>query len=176
MDTILLITRLFFGLALAAHGAQKLAGWFGGHGLAGTAGFMEMLGFRPGRPFAAAAGLAEVGGGLLLALGLFGPLGPAVMIMVMLVAALTVHVPHGFFAADNGVEMPLLYAAGALMLAFVGPGLYSLDALLGLPWLGDERLAWIAVALAALAALINVALARRVQASTPTAAPSSNAA
>ncbi len=176
MDTILLLTRLFFGLGLAAHGAQKIFGWFGGHGLAGTAGFFEMLGFRPGRFFAAAAGLAELGGGLLLALGLFGPFGPAVMIAVMLVAALTVHLHHGFFATNNGVEMLLLYAVGALIFAFVGPGLYSLDALVGLPWLADERLAWIAVALAVLAALANVALARRVQAASQTASPSSHAA
>lgn len=163
METILLITRVFFGLALAAHGAQKLFGWFGGHGLAGTGGFFEMLGFKPGRPFAAAAGLGEAGGGLLLALGLFGPVGPAIMITVMLVATLTVHVKHGFFSSNNGVEMPMLYAMAALFFAFAGPGIYSVDALLGLPWVADERLAWIAVVLAVVAALVNVAIARRIQ-------------
>jgi putative oxidoreductase len=173
METILLITRVFFGLALAAHGSQKLFGWFGGHGLAGTGGFFEMLGFKPGHFYAAAAGLGEVGGGLLLAVGLFGPLGPAMMITMMLVAALTVHVKHGFFSSDNGVEMPMLYAMAALFFAFSGPGIYSLDALLGMPWVADERLAWIAVVLAVFAALVNVAISRRAQASAAVVAAAS---
>src|SRR5205814_7539283 len=89
MDTGLLIARLVFGLLMAAHGAQKLFGWFGGHGLAGTAGFLESLGFRPGRVFATAASLAELAGGLLAALGLLGPIGPALIVSVMIVAAMT---------------------------------------------------------------------------------------
>ena len=60
----LLVARLVLGLLMAAHGSQKLFGWFGGHGLAGTGGFFESLGFRPGRTFALAAGLAEVTGGM----------------------------------------------------------------------------------------------------------------
>src|SRR5919109_3686243 len=93
----LFVIRLVLGLAMAAHGAQKLFGWFGGHGLAGTGGFLEQqLGFRPGRLFALAAGLGEFGGGLLLALGFLGPVGPAIMIAVMIVAMRTVHVGHGF--------------------------------------------------------------------------------
>ncbi|HEY8370791.1 MAG TPA: DoxX family membrane protein, partial [Thermodesulfobacteriota bacterium] len=63
MDAALLIARLILGLGLAAHGAQKLFGWFGGYGIKGTGGFMETLGFRPGALFAVAAGLGEVGGG-----------------------------------------------------------------------------------------------------------------
>ena len=55
----LLVARLALGLLMAAHGSQKLFGWFGGHGLAGTGGYFESLGFRPGRTFALAAGLAE---------------------------------------------------------------------------------------------------------------------
>ncbi len=57
MNTALLIGRLIIGLGLAAHGTQKLLGWFGGHGLKGTGGFFESLGFRPGALFALAAGL-----------------------------------------------------------------------------------------------------------------------
>lgn len=68
-DIGILIIRVLFGAAIAAHGAQKLFGWFGGYGLKGTAGFFEQLGFRPGVLFAAAAGLSETGGGVLLALG-----------------------------------------------------------------------------------------------------------
>src|SRR5665213_371156 len=72
----LLIVRLVIGLGFASHGAQKLFGWFGGYGLAGTGGFFESIGFKPGKLFAGAAGASELIGGLLLALGLGGPIGP----------------------------------------------------------------------------------------------------
>jgi putative oxidoreductase len=77
MDTGLLIARLVFGLLMAVHGSQKLFGWFGGPGMSGTASFLEGLGFRPGRLFAVANALAECGGGVLLALGLFEPIAAA---------------------------------------------------------------------------------------------------
>src|ERR1700730_16258910 len=102
IDAGLIIARLVFGLLMAAHGAQKLFGWFGGHGLAGTAGFFDALGFRPGRVFASTASLAEFAGGLLIALGLFGPVGPALMLAVMIVAAVSVHLRNGLFAMSNG--------------------------------------------------------------------------
>jgi putative oxidoreductase len=131
---------------MAAHGAQKLFGWFGGYGLSGTGGFLESLGFRPGRLFAAIAGGTEVASGLLMVLGLLGPVGPALMVSVMIVAAVTVHGRNGLFAAANGVELPLLYATGALALALTGPGAYSADA-----WLGFGTLFTPAVTLAVLA-------------------------
>src|ERR1043165_3576929 len=131
-NTGLLIARLVLGLLMAGHGAQKLFGWFGGHGLAGVRGFMEQLGFRPGRPFALAAALSEVVSGLLVALGFLGPIGPAIMISVMIVAAVAVHWRNGVWVTSNGIEVPLLYTTGAFALALTGPGRYSLDALLGL--------------------------------------------
>src|SRR5438067_5552925 len=112
----LFAARLVFGLMMAAHGSQKLFGWFGGYGLTASAGFFEMLGFRPGRFFATTAALAEVTGGLLMALGLLGPIGPALMLAVMIVAAFSVHWEHGLFATANGIEVPLLYAAAAVAL------------------------------------------------------------
>ncbi len=122
----LLILRAVVGLTLAAHGAQKLFGWFGGYGLEGTGGFFEKLGFRPGRLHAFSAGLVESGAGLLLALGLLTPIAAAGLIAVMVVAVLGVHVKNGFFATKNGYEYNLLIAAAALSLAFTGPGRYSL--------------------------------------------------
>ena len=134
MDTGLLLARMVLGLLMAAHGAQKLFGWFGGYGLAGTGGFFESLGFRPGRLFAAAAGSTELAGGLLVAAGLLGPLGPALILATMIVAIATVHWQNGVFAQNNGVELPLLYLVAAVVLALTGFGAYSLDAALQLTW------------------------------------------
>lgn len=161
MDAGILTLRLVFGLLMAAHGAQKLFGWFGGHGLSGTGGFFESLGFHPGRLFAAAASLGEVGGGILTALGLFGPVGPALMVSVMVVAALSVHWPNGLFAASNGIEIPLLYGAGAAALALTGPGALSLDALLGLTPLWTPSVSWAALAAGILGGVLNLALRRK---------------
>jgi putative oxidoreductase len=139
MDIALLLLRLVIGLTMAAHGTQKLFGWFGGYGLAGTGGFMEKLGFVPGRRAALSAGLAEALGGLLLALGLVTPLAAAAIIAVMTVAVVTVHISKGFFVTGGGYEYNLVLAAVALSLALLGPGAWSLDALLGL---GLSGLGW----------------------------------
>ena len=130
-DVGLFILRIAVGLVMAAHGSQKLFGWFGGYGIAGTGGYFETLGFRPGRAFAAAAGLSEFWGGLLIAAGLFGPVGPALVAATMLVAVITVHWGQGLFAMTNGIEVPLLYAAVAVALGFIGFGAFSLDNALG---------------------------------------------
>src|SRR6185295_4964382 len=126
----LLLARVVIGLVMAAHGTQKLFGWFGGHGLNKTGEFFVHLGFRPGRAFVTAASVTEITSGLLVALGLLGPIGPALMISVMIVAMITVHWEHGLFAANNGVEVPLLYSTTALGLALIGYGHYSLDTVL----------------------------------------------
>ena len=163
----LLLVRLM-GLGFASHGAQKLFGWFGGYGLAGTGGFFESIGFRPGTLFAAAAGRSELIGGLLIALGLGGPIGPMLVIAVMVVAAIAVHLPNGFPAAKNGYELPLLYLAFAALFAFVGFGAYSLDAAFGWSAFWTPQLAWAAIALGILGGLLNVA-ARRKPAAKPAA-------
>ena len=135
-DLGLLASRLAVGLSYAAHGAQKAFGWFEGPGPQGAAGFMASVGLKPGDTFAKAASYNELTSGLLIALGLGGPLGPAGAISSMLVAAETVHKPNGFFAGKGGVELNVLYASGALALASAGYGALSLDAIVGL----DDKL------------------------------------
>jgi len=131
MDSGIFIIRVMFGLAIASHGAQKLSSWFGGYGIRKTGGFFEALGFRPGTLFATAAGLSEMGGGLLIAVGLFTPVGAAAVLSAMLVAMFSVHVKNGFFAANNGIELPFLYAVAAVGIALAGPGAISIDSMLG---------------------------------------------
>ena len=160
MDEGLLVARVALGLLMAAHGAQKLFGWFGGYGLDGTGGFFEGLGFKPGRFFAGAAGASEVASGLLLAVGLFTPLAAAVMLSVMIVAAVSVHLPHGLFAATNGIEVPLLYGIGAVTLALTGPGVYSLDAATGLSALWTPSVVAGSLVLGVIGAAGNLALRR----------------
>jgi putative oxidoreductase len=168
MSTGLLIARLVFGTVMAAHGTQKLFGWFGGYGIAGTGGFFESVGFRPGRVLALAAGLGETASGLLVALGLFGPIGPAVMLSVMIVAS-SLHWNNGLLATSNGIELPLLYSASAVSLALTGYGAYSLDAFFGIVGLWTPELVWAALALGVFGGVANLAR-RRVPAQTTVAA------
>lgn len=151
----LLIARLVFGITMSGHGAQKLFGWFGGYGISGTGQFFDSVGFRPGRAMALLAGLAETASGLLVALGLLGPLGPALMLSVMITAS-SLHWKNGWFAASNGVEVPLLYGASAVALAFSGYGAYSLDALLGLARFWTLDLAWAALTVGVFAGIANL--------------------
>ena len=140
------ILRVLVGLTMASHGAQKLFGWFGGYGIKGTAGFLEQLGFVPGRRNAVMAGLAELVGGLLLALGLATPLAAVLIVSVMVVAVGSVHVKNGFFNHLQGYEYNLILAVTALSFVWEGPGPLSLDAVLGIQVSG---LIWAVAALAA---------------------------
>ena len=161
MYTALLLARVVIGLLMAAHGAQKLFGWFGGYGLAKTGGFFEQLGFHPGKTFAAAASLAELTGGLLVALGLLGPVGPALIVSVMIVAALTVHWSHGLFAANNGIEVPLLYVTAVLSFVLMGYGPYSLDAWLDIADGWTAAATWTVVGAGVIGGFANLAIRRR---------------
>ena len=161
LDLAFLFARAMIGLLMAAHGAQILFGWFGGHGLRATGEFFGHLGFRPVRLFAMAAAGGELTSGLLIALGLFGPVGPALMLAVMVVAAISVHWQNGLFATSNGIELPLLYSIAAVRFALTGPGRYSLDAALGFQWVSEPRVIWIALSLGVLGGIANLALRRR---------------
>ena len=161
LDLAFLIARVMIGLLMTAHGAQKLFGWFGGHGLKATGEFFGKLGFEPARLFATAAALGEFTSGLLIALGLFGPVGPAILLAVMVVAAISVHWKGGLFATTNGIELPLLYSIAAVRFALPGPGGYSLDAALGLQWVWTPKVIWVALAIGVLGGVVNLALRRR---------------
>ncbi len=156
----LLIARLVVGLLMAAHGSQKLLGWFGGHRIAVTAGFLETIGFRPGRLFAIVASVTEVVSGTLVAFGFLGPIGPALMLSVMIVAAVSVHWKNGLFAQNGGIELALFYGAAAVALALTGFGAYSLDAALGLQAYYTPAFALVALAIGVLGGVGNL-LARR---------------
>lgn len=143
LDIALLILRLALGLALFAHGTQKLFGWFGGGGIAGTGAGMASMGFRPGKVNALLAGLGEAGGGLLLALGLLTPLGGAAVAATMIVAGST-HTANGFFAGKGGFELPGFFGLTAVALTLSGPGQFSIDGALDNrltePWIGITAL------------------------------------
>ena len=134
MDLALFVLRIVVGGLFAAHGAQKLFGSFGGHGIAGTGQFFEQLGLKPGERHARLAGVGEFGGGLLLVLGLLTPLGAAAIIGTMTVAILTVHGPKGWQNTEGGYEYNVVLAAAAFALAAAGAGAWSVDHALGLDW------------------------------------------
>jgi putative oxidoreductase len=146
MNLALLVLHVVIGLLFFAHGAQKLFGWFGGFGIGGTAGFFDQIGLRPGRLHAWAAAFAETLGGLLLALGLFTPIGAALVIAVMTAAVITVHWEKGLFNTEGGYEFNLTLTAAAFALAGVGPGEWSLDNVVGIDWTGTG---WALIALGA---------------------------
>jgi putative oxidoreductase len=128
----LLILRLGIGLILAAHGAQKLFGVWGGPGMAGWTQSVQRLRIRPAQPWAWVAALSEFGGGVMLGLGLLSPLGSLAIIGAMLVAVATVHLANGFWNGKRGYEFNLSLIVGAAAIAFTGPGTYSLDNALGI--------------------------------------------
>ena len=155
----LFLIRAVLGALLFAHGTQKLYGWFGGYGLDGTGGFFESVGHKPGRTMAKLAGLSEAGGGLLLLMGLFTPLGSAMIVGTMIVAAVSVHKDNGLWSTNGGYELPLLNAAVAAGLAFTGAGKWSLDSALDTPWNRGFGAGLLALCLAGVTA--GAVLARR---------------
>ena len=136
MDLGLLVLHVLVGLLLFGHGAQKLWGWFGGQGVEGAGAFMAALGLRPGRLHAILAGVGEVVGGGLIALGLLIPLGSALVIAVMVTATIKAHWRNGLWAQNGGFEYPLTNIAIVFALAAVGTGDVSLDAALDLDLAG----------------------------------------
>jgi putative oxidoreductase len=152
VSTGLLILRLVAGLTLAAHGAQKLFGWFGGGGIKGTLQMQERMGLKPAPLWAGMVLLGEFGGGLSLALGFLTPLGAAAMIGTMFMAIAKAHWKNGFWNGKRGIEFPLQLLTIGVVLGIAGPGSYSLDTLFGITLPG---VLFLILALAAL--LVDVA-------------------
>lgn len=125
-----LALRVPVGIIFAAHGAQKLFGWFGGYGLEGTGQFFGSIGLHPGLLMALLAGAAEFFGGLALVAGLLVRPAAASLAFAMLVAIFAVHFSKGFFMATGGYEYALALFAASLSLMFSGAGRLSVDRIL----------------------------------------------
>lgn len=125
-----LVLRVPVGMILAAHGAQKLFGWFGGYGLEGTGQWLASIGLEPGYLMALLAGGAEFFGGLALVLGLLTRPAAVVAAFTMLVAIFAVHIGNGLFMANNGYEYALTLFAATVALAIQGAGRFAVDNLL----------------------------------------------
>ena len=123
----LTVLRIFVGIIFAAHGSQKLFGWFGGGGLAGTAQWMESIGLAPGMLMAVLAGGTEFLGGLALIIGLLARPAALGLSFTLLVAIFSVHIHNGLFMANNGYEFALALLGGTLAVLIEGAGKLSFD-------------------------------------------------
>lgn len=141
----LLLARSVAGLSLASHGTQKQLGWFGGPGPEAAGKYFEAIGFTPGEQHVKAASASEMTAGLLMTLGLGGPVGPVLALSVM-TTAIMVSADKGFYGQEGGMEFPMLYALIALTLGSTGYGPLSLDRALGLDKaLGKGPLLWLGI-------------------------------
>ena len=147
-DAALLVLRVGIGVIFAAHGAQKLFGWWSGPGFAGWHGAMARMGYRPTAVFAAVSSLAEFVGGLALAAGLLTPIAAMALVGQSIVIIGTAHWRSGFFNRNNGYEFPLALLTGVVAVLLAGPGSLSLDAEIGVAPAPEMRFALLVVAIA----------------------------
>jgi len=157
-DIGLLIVRLAVGLTFAAHGAQKVLGWWAGPGFAGWTGAITRMGLRPAPLWAALSAGVELLGGVLLALGFLTPIAAALVVAQSVYIVLRVHLPRGFWNKNGGIEFPLQLLAGALLIVATGPGAIAIDPAVGLEFGVWWRVAFLVVAV--IGALAAMAIAR----------------
>lgn len=161
IDLGIFVLRVVIGLLFIGHGAQKLFGWFGGSGLQATAQMYESIHLQPKKFWAVIAGLSEFLGGAGLALGVFTPVAATLVIGVMLMAILKVHLPHGLWNQNRGIEYPLVDLLVAAFLGLFGPGMFSLDQILKLSYPGDLVFA-ISLAVVVVGVLIGMVSGRLI--------------
>ena len=149
VDLALLILRLTVGLTFAAHGAQKVFGWWGGPGYQGWQGAMSQMGFKPAGLFAAISAGVELIGGLALALGLLTPIAGAALIAQSVVIVGQVHWRNGFFSTKGGYEFPLTLGVAVAAIVLIGAGAWSMDAAIGFTVSASARIGLIALGMAA---------------------------
>lgn len=171
MSLGLLLLRLLLAVLLFGHATQKLFGWFRGGGPAGSGVLFDQWGYRPGAQLAVVAGLCELTGATSIALGLLTPAGSAVIVGTMIVAAST-SASNGLWAHLGGCEVPVMYAGFAAVLAFTGPGAWSLDHALGLAFLSGPVWGVAALVVGALAAIPMLVRRRRTLAADSSQSPS----
>jgi putative oxidoreductase len=135
-DLALALVRAVVGLVIAAHGAQKVLGVWGGPGLAGWTQGVTRMGLRPPVFWAWLSAFAELGGGIAFALGFLLPIVAAALTIQMGVAIAQAHWGKGFWNSKGGIEFPFTLGAVAVINGVADPGTYSLDRALGLPTLG----------------------------------------
>ncbi|MDP9265489.1 MAG: DoxX family protein [Chloroflexota bacterium] len=157
-DVGILIVRLAVGLTFAAHGAQKVLGWWAGPGFAGWTAAIGRMGLRPSPLWAAVSAGVELVGGLLVAVGLFMPIASALLVAQASYIVFRVHLPRGFWISGGGIEFALQLLAGSLLVVASGPGAIALDPALGLDFAVGWRAGFLAAAVAG--ALIAMAIAR----------------
>ena len=157
-DFALLILQLGVGLTFAAHGAQKMFGWWGGPGLAGWEGAMAHMGFHPARFFALVSAGVELFGGLMLAAGFLTPIAAAALVAQTVVIIGQVHWANGFFNSKSGFEFPLVLGLGAAAVGLGGPSAVSIDSALGLAI--EPASAVVMLGLGLLAGLVTLAIPR----------------
>jgi len=180
VDLGLLVLRVAVGGVVLAHGLIKV-GWpisMGMRGMAavrGTAGFFGGLGFWPPMFWALVSILAEIGGSLLMILGLGGPIGPGIVFGDMVIVTIVAHWPAGFWSGGGkqaaGVEFPIPITAGALAVALIGNGRWSLDAALNVTYASELIWIWLALMVAGDVVLLAIRTVRRP--SSQTASPKS---
>jgi len=145
-DAALLLARGVLGASIAGHGAQKLFGWFGGPGPENAGKLFGSLGFQPPDQMARLASLTEIAAGLLIASGAGGPIGPMLLTSVMATAAGSFHLKNGYWAANQGYELNVMYGLLALLLAVEDHGRYSLDEIVGIRPKTHPGFGWLAFA------------------------------
>lgn len=146
-----LVLRVAAGGVLAAHGTQHLFGWLSGPGADGFTELLEGIGYESARLFTLVGGISEVVGGLLLILGLLTPLGVAAAVGMTANAVIAFHPQIGFWESMG--DFPLLLGLVAVAVAFIGPGVLSLDR--ARRWVhGDLRSALVGIGIGVVAALL----------------------